>query len=316
MTRRGFILSASSFALCGSTSIQKVLMSHDKSLSVFISDTHISPRADYNYTYKALERIVDEVLLMRPLPARVVVFGDISIAKGMRPDYKKAKPLFQRLVGAGIDVHYTMGNHDRRSSFLATFPEAEKRMLVKDRFLSVVDLGSIDLILLDSLCQADGPEGTPNTPAGTIDRAQWDWLNENAPKWKRPFVCGAHHAPHDLSIEIDGVKKDVLVTLKECDNYVGWVQGHNHRWDKRFNIKNSKSKSATFRWLVLPSTGYWGDIGYVVARSYPDRLDVSLELKDFYYDRPLEKNKRPKCWDDIVEDKKGDYCRFSFPGTI
>ena len=313
MTRRTFVLSASSFVLASFASSKDLLQTHDKNLSVFISDTHISPRADYKFSYDSLKRIVNEVLAMRPMPARVVVFGDIAIAKGMRADYERIRPLFMRLIKAGIDVHYTMGNHDRRSSFLAVFPEAAEKMLVKDRFLSVVDLGTADLILLDSLFEADGPEGTVNHVEGTIDRAQWDWLEENAPKWKRPFICGAHHGPKEMVIEIDGQKKEVLSILKECDNYLGWVQGHSHRWDKLFSIKNSKSKSATFRWLILPSAGYWGDIGYAVARSSSDRLDVVLEIRDFYYDRPLEKSKRPKCWDDMVEEKKGDTCRFSFP---
>lgn len=343
VTRREFMVSAAGVAAVStcSAAAQQCKGVHDEKLSVFFSDTHITPLPAGAYQYKSLSRLIDEVLAMRPMPARVVVFGDIAIGKGLDGDYKKARPLFSRLEKAGIKVYYTMGNHDHRKPFLKYFPEAAADMALKDRFVSVIDLGGVDLILLDSLDEVLDKVDAPNPSAGTIDLAQYEWLKAEIPRRKRPFICGAHHSPGEMSIVIDeneqaqaqaaesksfkeknpetGKKKkcSVLQILKESPFYLGWVQGHAHRWDKLFNCGNKSSKHATFRWLVIPSTGYWGDIGYVTARCGSDSLDISLEIKDFYYPRPVGPGESaPLCWADMVQEKKGDTCRFSFPRGV
>ena len=51
----------------------------DENLSVFISDLHIGgANPALGYTHARLNRVVDEILAMRPLPRRVVCFGELN----------------------------------------------------------------------------------------------------------------------------------------------------------------------------------------------------------------------------------------------
>jgi len=310
-TRRGFLLSTAGLA---TAAVAADGPAHDANLSVFLSDVHVSPSVSpvENYQLGSFRRCIDEILAMRPLPARAVVFGDIALGKGMTADYEMSRPDFLRLSEAGIKVHYTMGNHDHREPFMRVFPESSADLRVKGRFASIVNLGFCDLLLLDSLDERNGArEGEPTIGTGTIDAAQLDWLEDEVRRARRPFICGAHHSPRELSLDVNGQKRVALKALKESELYMGWVQGHGHCWMKGFNACSSTNPIATFRMLCLPSTGYWGDIGYAVARSFEDRLEVALRIYDFYYPRPARAGeRRPKCWDAIVKEKKGDVCVF------
>ena len=67
------------------------------------------------------------------------------------------------------------------------------------------------------------------------------------------------------------------------------------------------------RMAVLPSTGWWGDIGYATMRTYADRAELKLVQRDFYFPHPLkEGEQRPKLWDDIIAEKRGASCVFRF----
>ena len=89
-------------------------------VSVVIADLHIGgANPALSYTHGRLIRIVEEILAMRPLPHHVVCFGDVGLSYGLEADYAASKPILQRLVDSGIELHLTMGNHDRRSSFWA-----------------------------------------------------------------------------------------------------------------------------------------------------------------------------------------------------
>ena len=310
-TRRGFLLSTAGLA---TAAVAADGPAHDANLTVFLSDVHVSPSIapDDSYQLDSFRRCVDGILAMRPLPARAVVFGDIALGKGMTADYEMSRPEFMRLAAAGIKLHYTMGNHDHREPFLRVFPESAADLRVKGRFASVVNLGHCDLMLLDTLDETGGREGTGNIVSGAIDEAQLNWLEDEVSRARRPFICGAHHSPREASLALDGGQKRMaLQKLKESELYMGWVQGHGHCWFKGFNASSSTNLLATFRLLGLPSTGLWGDIGYAVARSFEDRLEVALHIDDFYYPRPARDGEiRPRCWDENIKEKKGDVCVF------
>ena len=321
MTRRDFFISTAALAAgcrtSGGGKAGQPASQFNNNHSVFLSDVHVSPSVspDDSYQLASFRRCIDEILAMRPLPARAVVFGDIALGKGMTADYETSRPEFLRLVEAGIKVHYTMGNHDHREPFLRVFPEAAADMHVKGRFASVVSLGAwYDLLLLDSLDEIGKGEGEPTVGTGTIDEAQLNWLEDVVSRAKRPFICGAHHSPRELSFVSNGQRRGVLQKLKESELYMGWVQGHGHCWAKSFNACSSTNPLATFRLLCLPSTGYWGDIGYANVYSHPDGIVITPRIWDFYYPRPARDGEvRPKCWDDIVMEKGNDVCKFASP---
>ena len=80
-----------------------------------------------------------------------MVFGDVALWRGHAADYAESAPRLKRLSDAGIEVTVTTGNHDHRVPMFAAYPEQAKKTPVPGRVTSVVDLGTSDLFLLDSL---------------------------------------------------------------------------------------------------------------------------------------------------------------------
>lgn len=166
----------------------------DEDLTVFLSDLHVSGTlAKFDYTRRRLEKTVDEILAMRPLPKRVVCFGDVAVSFGRPEDYRASRPILKRLAHAGIELTLTLGNHDRRAAFLEAWPEYRTRTRVPGRVTSVVSLGNADLVLLDTLKGSDDrPYDDIGPVDGTIDPAQLAWLEKFAAEAQRPFFVGSH----------------------------------------------------------------------------------------------------------------------------
>ena len=99
LSRRGFLFGATATAACGVARAAGVggTEGHDAALSVFLSDIHIAkPGLDTiwgkqpSYQNAMLSKTVDEILTMRPLPARAVCFGDVALWFGWSGDYEIA----------------------------------------------------------------------------------------------------------------------------------------------------------------------------------------------------------------------------------
>ena len=134
----------------------------DPSKVVLMSDIHICGEfkdgkpIKYPYNPTSLNLRIQEILSMRPLPANVLVFGDVAWDYGLEEDYRYAATLLKPLEDAGIRVTMTLGNHDRREPFFKVFPEYAERTPVSGRAVSIVKLPELDIILLDSLAQLPG----------------------------------------------------------------------------------------------------------------------------------------------------------------
>ena len=159
-TRRGFLCGAGAVCLssAGNLALASSNAKHDESTTVVMADVHLAKRGlktiwgeQPDYQNVIFKQTVDKILQMRPLPRRVVVLGDVALWFGYRADYETAFPLFARLKSAGIDVHLVPGNHDHREPMISVFPECAERSPVKGRIASVVNLGTCDLFLVDSL---------------------------------------------------------------------------------------------------------------------------------------------------------------------
>lgn len=314
LTRREFFIGAA--AATTAPVVTKAMMARncvDENLSVFISDIHVSGvgvKGQPTYQNQLFEKAVDEILTMRPLPKRVVCFGDIALWKGRHEDYEASFFGFKRLIDYGVELYLTMGNHDKREVFLKYHPQYSKTSPVPGRIVSVVDLGTCDLILIDSLQEGAGGEGTDNPVPGAIDKAQWDWLAAEAKRRTRPFLCGAHHSPQELTQTIDGKEMSVFSILRNAPMFRGWIHGHDHTWSKSFYMKDWGARTL-FREAVLPSTGWWGDIGYAVMRTLADYAELSLVQDDFFFPNPLKAGEeRPRQWDAIVSENRGASCTF------
>lgn len=284
----------------------------DPNLTVFLSDIHIVEDNPvylkaFDYTKRELGKRVAEVLAMRPLPSRVVTLGDLCFNHGERSSYAFTVPLFRRLEAAGIKVVHGMGNHDRRNTFLDAYPEYAKTTKVPGRIVSVVDLGTADLILLDSLKGKDGEVQGP--VEGALDDAQQEWLASVLPGWKRPVFVGAHHPANELHV----CGKRMVTFLKECPKVAGWFNGHDHIWRKECLVGWWAKNEDSIRSLTFPSAGLWGDIGSVAFRTGADHALAVLSQSDYWFNSaPYPGEPTPELWREIVLENRGQYCKFPY----
>ena len=308
-TRRSFF--AGVLAATAVPTVARAMMAaggKDPNLSVFLSDIHVASAdiktkwgAQPDYQNPLFEKVIDEILAMRPLPARVVVFGDVALWFGWYQDYEQSLPGFSRLKDAGIDVFVTTGNHDHREPLFKAHPRQAEITPIPGRLVSVIDLGTADLLLMDSLRENPEGEGSWNEVSGALDQKQQDWLKEWAKNAKRPFFVGAHHQPEEVLV--DNVR--ITSAFVGCPRFVGYIHGHNHRWRKNWYHDGGYSRRAVKRSVCLPSTGWWGDIGYAVMRTFADRAELQLVENDFFFPKPLGAGEpRPFEWDEILSENR------------
>lgn len=285
-------------------------------LSVFLANPHVGPggfgQGAYmpRHTRHCFERTVDEILKMDPLPGHVVVFGDLALWTGRKEDYEASKPAVDRLKSAGIEVAITMGNHDRREPFIDVYYGGVNKSPVPDRIVSVVDLGTCDLILLDTLWEHRRKD-YPNPKDGMLDEPQQNWLAETVKATKRPFIVGSHHRPRYLRVG----KSKLWGFLGDNPHFSGYVHAETHCWDVLYWMKNWSGRRIAYE-LTLPSAGAWGDIGYAVCRTQESGAVVSLAQRDFYYPcPPCEGEKRPMEWARLQKRNQRQSCTFFYSET-
>ena len=82
-------------------------------------------------------------------------------------------------------------------------------------------------------------------------------------------------------------------------------------WSKGTIIENYGAKRL-IRKAVLPSTGWWGDIGYGVFRTCDDHADLTLVETDYFFSHPFPRDRRPPSWDAMIEENRGQHCMFYY----
>lgn len=282
----------------------------DPNLCVFLSDIHCNAKlpGDWmKHQHAILRRYVNEILATRPLPAHVVVFGDFSTSTGWKEDFQLAREILMPLLDAGIELACTMGNHDKRKSFLDVFPEYRGRSPVKDRIVSRLELPTCDLILLDSLREKEG-EGD-NFVDGRVEGEQLNWLRKELAEAKRPIIVGAHHSAEEC-----GIRRDLVRAPTVC----GFVYGHEHMWSDPYLHDGTYGNSQTVQTAILPSSGFWGDIGYALFRTFEDRAELTLRQDDFFFNRSWPDRPRPKNWQSRIDAHQGAKVVFYYekPGNF
>lgn len=311
MDRRSFIRLAAATAFA--PSVGGRLFAGEKSdfnenLTVLFSDVHVSGvegRPTYQYPLFAAK--VAEVLRMDPLPRHVLIFGDLAWLFGEKADYEKTLPLIRQMKDVGIDVRITMGNHDHRRPFFDIYPEQEKSTPVPGKVVSIVNLGTADFLLIDSLNENPKGAGSGNPVPGKLDEDMQEWLAAELKARKRPFFVGSHHPVHELAVN----GKPLLPQLDTAPFCAGYIHGHDHRWAPYWYHADWKG-AKIFRHLCLPSTGHWGDIGYAVFKAEADRAVVTLRQSEFFFPKPLNPDQpRPPVWDArVAENRNASYSFF------
>lgn len=284
----------------------------DANFSVFLSDPHVPGdgvkpdkwEIDFSVMQNRLADLIDEILAMQPRPANVVVFGDVAYLRGEEADYRKSAPLYRKLEAAGIRVTIGMGNHDKREPFLKFFPEYRTSTLVPGEIVSLVPLGHADLFLLDSL-----NETSPGQVG--MSEAQKNWIEKTLPKWNRPFFLGAHHPANDIPFGKRSLAK-YIVGLK---NFRGFIHGDWHVWQEWTML--AWGNGGIRRAIGLPSTGFWGDIGYVTFRTDEKMATATLVQREFYFPRfQPDPAKRDPMWAVRTRENNGRTVRFALQPSL
>jgi len=311
MTRRNFLLGTAAGVAAAALGDAAAV---DANLSVFLSDIHVSGDVPGQPTYQnpLFEKVVDQVLAMRPRPKQVVIFGDVALWTGRSEDYAASQPGIRRLEEAGIPVFLTTGNHDHRDVLFRFHPKQAALTPVPGRVTSVVDLGTADLLLLDSLDENPAGEGKGNPVAGTLDAAQADWMLAFAASARRPFFVGCHHPPEELSVTVAGQQKNILAALHRNDRFAGFIHGHNHRWVRSW-AHVGYAPQRVVRVACLPSTGWWGNIGFATMRTGADQAELAFVQNDFFFPAPLKPGeKRPAEWDELMRENRDSSVVFRY----
>ena len=280
----------------------------DERLTVLLSDIHICGELKdgkplhYPYNPTSLQLRIGEILSMRPLPAHVLVFGDVAWDYGLEEDYRYAAELLRPLEDAGIKLTLGLGNHDRRAAFFKVFPQYERMTPVKGRAVSVVELPDVDVIMLDSL--AELPNLKPRqatTVNGEMLESQAEWLKAFLAKSERPAILCAHHPLREMPL--------LEKVISESPNVAGFVYGHVHYWSKVPYIIRSRVPQRMVQTVSLPAT-FYGDIGMAVMETNSKGACIKFSSKGYWWPQPSDNP--PKEWQRRVDDTQKEEVNILF----
>lgn len=310
LSRRGFLgglLATGAAGVRASALAGKTL---DPQLTALLADTHIAGRPERfptRHQYAFLERVVAEILALPVRPARFAVLGDIARRHGGADDYAMFLRAVRPLFDAGMEMALTPGNHDNRAPMAAAFPRQAGASRVAGRFVTVTDLGGVDLVLLDTLDDRPQADGT-NRVGAALDDAQQAWLRRELPQWPRPFFLGGHHPLAELRFT-DGERVSRFVAaLPGC---IGYLNGHRHVWGADFAIVDY-TRTRVLRTLGLGST-HLMDIGWAECRVRDDRVVVRYHAVDFVFPGVQPLDRRDPMWTARVKEIDGADCTFFLP---
>ena len=320
LSRRSFLFgmaSAGVLGACGCSGVGILARpKKDCTLVALLSDCHIGNWHSPKYQGVKFADCIARVLALDPLPAKMIIPGDLAYLWGRKEDYSLAHDLLRPVVDLGIEVTIGMGNHDRRENFLEYWPEYADRSPVKDRIVSKIRGEFFDYIMLDSL---DQPKEKDKwiTP-GALDDVQREWLRAECAEAKRPLLVLAHHPAGELGEPGKGCSNrsarkfgEILMGAKDAPTRCcGYVHGHDHEWYVTRSLL-SWSDGRVGRTASLPSTGHWGDIGYALLREFPDRVELSLVQYDYFTPKPQAAGEGLRAdWQAVVRDNAHAQCTF------
>lgn len=307
ISRRSFLFGATATLAAGCRSFS-MSPKIDDNLTVLLADLHVRNEKCYQYHY--FSGIVDEILEMDPLPKNIVIFGDLAYTCGLKSEYETSRKLLEKFLAAGINVTIGMGNHDRRSTFLEVWPEYRSRTLVPGKIVTCTNLGNVDLLMLDGLQGTDDRADNDMGPVpGKLDGVQQEWLYDYLADLKRPTILASHFPIQEMR----GSGRPLSDRLRDYPLVAGYIYGHNHQWHPYW-LKYGWGMNKIIRSLCLPSTGHWGDIGYVIFRTHGHKAQARFVQKDFFFSSPAKPGTpRPVEWDDVREERgRNTICTFRY----
>jgi len=233
-----------------------------------ISDVHVSGGASGSMA-EHLTVAVEQVLALPQRPQQVLVAGDCAYLTGGGADYQEYVRRIQPLVGAGLPLHMTLGNHDHRERFWEALPaEQAQANAALQRQALVVPGRYANWFLLDSLNQT-------NRDAGTLGPDQCAWLAAQLDaRADKPALVMLHHDPvrHGKQGSLSDSEKLLDIT-RPRRHVKALFFGHTHVWDVAQDLSG-------LHLVNLPATGYtlWmrSFLGWVDCHVYPDCATLQL----------------------------------------
>jgi 3',5'-cyclic AMP phosphodiesterase CpdA len=282
ITRRHFLQATALAGAFAPASLGAVTSPEEGNEVAILNDTHISGDSD-DPAIPAhvcedhptnLRAAVQQILSLPRRPAAVIVNGDLAWWIGKPGDYRAFAALIAPLREAGLNVHFTMGNHDNREEFARAFPEIRSTTRFKDhRHNSLIDLQNARLILLDSL--KESPAAT-----GRLGDEQIAWLLQKADETPdKPVVLVTHHNPRAGGdpVHFPGGIEDTDLFWPELvkrPQVKGYIHGHVHDWTlaqhSGIHIINTLASS----FVANKATGA---TGRTLARFQPDGIELHIQ---------------------------------------
>jgi Icc protein len=192
-----------------------------------LSDVHIA--ADAGDTYRGfhphdnLKRVLQEVQA-KPFDM-LVVNGDLARLEGKTADYE-AVVSFLDPVTQKMPLAMTLGNHDHRKNARSAVASVSGEVQpVQKKFVTTIDGGPVNFVLLDSLLATD-------VAAGQLGHSQRDWLADYLKTNNhKPSVIFVHH---NLDADDDNAMVDAarfLDIVRPAKSVKAVIFGHTHAWN-------------------------------------------------------------------------------------
>ena len=222
-----------------------------------LADTHIPEDVENNYRgfypYQNLQRTAEDIISASPDGAFIA--GDLARLTGESGDYENLKKLLSPLAEE-TPVFMALGNHDNRENFLKIFDDTPgEKPAVKGKHVTVVEMASVRLIMLDSLLYV-------NKVPGLLGKAQRQWLESYLIECdETPTILCFHHTLSDGDGDLLDVPR-IYSMIAPIHKVKAIVYGHSHVY--------GYSEFEGIHLINLPATGYnFSDsdpVGWVEAR--------------------------------------------------
>ena len=191
---------------------------------VQITDTHLVPRGQFLHGLDPLQRLEDCIADINQHSNNLrfcVITGDLTD----RGDIESYGLLREILQGLKIQYHLMLGNHDRRETFLKSFPEAPQD---DNGFVQFkIDTTEGVLVFLDTLDEGKS--------SGIYCEPRCRWLADRLTEaGDQPVYLFMHHPPFDIGFpSLDRMKLDhadsFAAVLETNSNIRHLFFGHVHR---------------------------------------------------------------------------------------
>jgi 3',5'-cyclic-AMP phosphodiesterase len=228
LDRRSFLKTSLAGAVVASTATHLTAVEAKPEIRwALLSDIHIA--ADAGDTYRGFRPHENLKLVLQNVQAKpfdmLVVNGDLARLEGKPADYEAVVSLLDPLTRK-MPLVMTMGNHDDRKNARGAVASVSGEVQpVQKKFVTTIDAGPVDFVLLDSLLATD-------VAAGQLGHSQREWLAHYLKTNNRkPTLIFVHH---NLDADDDNAMVDAarfLEIVRPAKNVKAVIFGHTHAWN-------------------------------------------------------------------------------------